>query len=150
MQLATKFNLVLITVLLIGFAIAGFSSYTILRKNARQEVLDRAGIMMESALAMRSYTVSEVRPLLAAQMKRQFLPQTVPAYAATKTFDKLRRVHPEYVYKEATLNPTNPRDRAVEWEADIIQAFRNQLDLKEMTGERETVHGRSLYFARPI
>ncbi|MDH3712684.1 MAG: DUF3365 domain-containing protein [Gammaproteobacteria bacterium] len=150
MKLATKFNLVLIFVLLLGFGVTGYSSYTILQKNAQAEIRDRAGIMMEAALAMRSYTVGEVRPLLAVQIKRKFLPQTVPAYAATQTFNKLRDAHPEYTYKEATLNPTNPRDRAVEWENDLIQEFRNNENRKELVGVRDTPSGQSLYFARPI
>jgi protein-histidine pros-kinase len=150
MKLATKFNLVLIVVLLIGFGVTGFSSFTILQKNARAEIRDRAGIMMEAASAMRSYTVGEVRPLLAVQNKRKFLPQTVPAYAATQTFNKLREAHPEYTYKEATLNPTNPRDRAVEWESDLIQEFRNNENRKEIVGIRDTPSGQSLYFARPM
>ena len=140
----------LILVLLASFGITGFSSYTILQKNARQEILDRASIMMEAALAMRKYTIGEVRPLLSVQIKRQFLPQTVPAYGATTTFNMLRDTHPEYTYKEATLNPTNPRDRAVEWENDIIRQFINNESLSELIGQRETPNGPSLYFARPI
>ena len=42
---------------------------------------------------------------------RTFLPQSLPAYAATEIFSTLRQQHPEYSYKEAVLNPTNPRDR---------------------------------------
>jgi hypothetical protein len=45
-------------------------------------------------------------------MDKQFLPQTVPAYAATETLAQLRKKYPNYDYKEATLNPTNPRDRS--------------------------------------
>lgn len=150
MKLALKFNLVLIFVLSLGAAATGYFSWEILQRNARQEIIDRAGIMMESATAMRSYTVKEIRPLLELQNKRNFLKQTVPAYAATKTFDKLREKHPEYAYKEATLNPTNPRDRAVAWEADLVQQFSDHPDKKEIFGERDTATGRSLYFARPI
>lgn len=150
MKLATKFNLVLIIVLLIGFAVTGFFSFTILQQNARAEIHDRAVIMMESALAMRHYTVEEIRPLLAVQIKRKFLPQVIPAYAATQTFNRLREAHPEYSYKEATLNPTNPRDRAVAWESDIIQEFRNNDKRREVVGIRDTPAGQSLYVARPI
>ncbi|HZO22894.1 MAG TPA: DUF3365 domain-containing protein, partial [Steroidobacteraceae bacterium] len=53
-------------------------------------------------------------------------------------------------YKEATLNPTNPRDRATDWEADLIQKFRNDAHTHEIVGERDTPTGRSLYMARPI
>jgi protein-histidine pros-kinase len=81
---------------------------------------------------------------------RAFLPQSVPAYAATEMFNTLRQQHPEYTYKEATLNPTNPRDRAVEWEADIVQQFRNNPTQPEIRGTRDTPTGRALYLAKPL
>ena len=92
----------------------------------------------------------QVKPLLETHMKYEFLPQTVPAYAATEQFNELRKKHPEYSYKEATLNPMNPRDRAADWESDIIQRFRNDAQAQEMVGERDTPMGKSLYLARPI
>lgn len=83
-------------------------------------------------------------------MKYTFLPQTVPAYSATEVLAVLSKNFPDYTYKEATLNPTNPRNRAVDWEADIVNRFRIQADNKEMVGEREAGTGRSLYIARPL
>lgn len=150
MKLTLKFNLVLILVFAIGLGITGVLSWNILQENARKEVIERAGLMMEAALAVRSYTVSEIRPLLALQMTKEFLPQSVPAYAATQSFSKLREKHPEYTYKEATLNPSNPRNRAVDWENDIVQEFRNNPDHQEIIGVRDTPTGQSLYLARPM
>jgi protein-histidine pros-kinase len=122
----------------------------VLQKHAREEVLTHAGMMMEAAMAIRGYTVKEIRPLLTLQMKREFLPQSVPSYAATQNFQAVREMYPEYTYKEASLNPTNPRDRATDWEADIIQIFRNEPETGEINGERVTPLGKSLYYARPI
>ena len=51
---------------------------------------------------------------------------------------------------EATLNPTNLRDRATDWEGDMMQQFRNDPQTREIIGERDTPMGRSLYLARPI
>lgn len=150
MKLTLKFNLVLILVFAIGLAITGWLSWRILQENARKEVIERAGLMMEAALAVRSYTVSEIRPLLALQMTKEFLPQSVPAYAATQSFTKLREKHPEYTYKEATLNPSNPRNRAVDWETDLVQEFRNNPERVEIIGVRNTPTGQSLYLARPM
>ncbi|TDJ62619.1 MAG: DUF3365 domain-containing protein [Proteobacteria bacterium] len=150
MKLTLKFNLVLIVVFSIGLAVTALLSWNILQGNAKKEVIERAGLMMESALAVRGYTVSEIRPLLRLQMKKVFVPQSVPAYAATQTFNKLREKHPQYAYKEATLNPSNPRNRAVDWEADIVQDFRNNPDHKEIIGVRKTPTGDSLYLARPM
>lgn len=150
MKLVVKFNLILIPLLLLGFVITGYILYTVLQRNARHEMQDRAAIMMEAALAMRSYTVKEIRPLLEVQNRRNFLPQTVSAYAATQLFNTLHEKHPEYTYKEATLNPTNPRDRAVDWESDIIQEFANDEKQEFMVGERDSATGPSLYFAKPL
>ncbi|MFQ5936244.1 MAG: DUF3365 domain-containing protein [Acidiferrobacterales bacterium] len=150
MKLSLKFNLVLILVFAVGLAVTGFLSWNILQENARKEVIDRAGLMMDAALAVRSYTVTEIKPLLALQMKKVFLSQSVPAYAATQAFNKVREKHPEFAYKEATLNPSNPRNRAVDWETDIVNAFRNQAELKEIIGVRTTPTGSALYLARPM
>lgn len=150
MKLTTKFNLALLAVFTPGLLAAGYVSYTVLHQHAREEVLNHAGMMMEAALAIRGYTVKEIRPLLTLQMKREFLPQSVPSYAATQNFNALRETRPEYTYKEAALNPTNPRDKAADWEADIIQTFRNNRDMTEVIGERDTPTGRSLFYARPI
>ncbi len=135
----------------IGAAIiAGYCCWSILEANARREVLAEAGLMMDSALATRAYTANEILPLLEQRVLESFPPQSIPFYAATQNFMKLRESHPEYAYKEATLNPTNPRDRATDWEADIIQRFRNDGTAQEVIGERDTPMGKSLYLARPI
>jgi protein-histidine pros-kinase len=150
MKLLVKFNLVLFLVFALGFVAVGYMTNRLLRDNAKKEILENARIMMEAALAVRGYTASEIKPLLDTQMKYSFLPQSVPAYSANQYFSKLRQKFPDYAYKEATLNPTNPINRATDWEADIVTAFRNSPDLKEVIGERETPNGPMLYMARPM
>jgi protein-histidine pros-kinase len=150
MKLILKFNLVFVLVFLAGLGAAGYVSWTLLQQNARDEIVQNARLVMETALSTRSYTSTQVQPLLVTQMKYTFLPQSVPAYSATEVLEGLKKNFPEYSYKEATLNPTNPRDRAADWEADIVQQFRGSSERKEIVGERETPTGRSLYIARPI
>ncbi len=153
MRLLAKFNLILGLVLGAGLALAAVISHQFLQNDAREEVLRQARLMMEAMRSARDYTTKQVKPLLVTQQEHQrsFLPQTVPAFAATENFAYLRTNYPDYSYKEATLNPTNPRDRAVDWEADITNTFRNHPGgAKELVGERDTPTGRSLYLARPI
>jgi HAMP domain-containing protein len=150
MGLRLKFNLVLLVVCVLGLAATGSVSWGLLQRNARDEVVRNANLMMEAALAIRSYTVTQVRPQLAVQLTQTFLPQTVPAFAATETLNQLKKNYPDYFYKEATLNPTNPRNRAADWEADLVQEFRNRATVTELVGERDTPTGRSLYIARPL
>jgi hypothetical protein len=80
----------------------------------------------------------------------EFFPQSIPFYASTETFNYFRTEYPAYSYKEAALNPTNPRDRTVDWEADVVNIFRNEPAKKEVVGHRETPEGPSLYFCVPI
>ena len=150
MGLRLKFNLALISLFVIGLTASGYVCYNLLQKNARDEVVRNAELMMQTALSIRSYTVKEVKPKLASQLQHTFLPQTVPAYAATETINKLREKYPEYSYKEATLNPTNPRNRAADWERSLVQDFMLDTGQKEIIGERNTELGRILYIARPI
>ncbi len=149
MGLRLKFNLVMLLVFVAGLGATGYISYELLHRNAREEVLRNAGVMMEASLSMRSYTVGQVRPNLPYDAEK-FLPQSVPAYAATEIMTLLRKKYPDYAYKEAALNPTNPRNRAVEWETDIVNSFRNEAARTEVSGVRETPTGRSLYLARPF
>jgi HAMP domain-containing protein len=152
MKLLAKFNLILILFLGAGWAIAAYVSHRFLMDNAREQVVRQAELMMESATSVRKYTSEQIKPLLEkTQMHTiRFLAQTVPAYGATTTFNNLRQSYPDYTYREATLNPTNLSDRAVDWESDIISNFRNHKDQKNLIGERDTPSGKSLFLSRPI
>jgi HAMP domain-containing protein len=149
-NLIWKFNAALIAIFAVGFALAAFISNSVLQANAREEVLQHARLMIEAASSTRNYTNAQVTPLLETQLKYKFLPQSVPFFAATEQFNDLRKKYPDYAYKEATLNPTNPRDHATDWEVDVVNLFRQNPTRLEVTGERDSPDGRSLYLARPM
>ncbi|HZR68931.1 MAG TPA: DUF3365 domain-containing protein [Burkholderiales bacterium] len=149
MGLRLKFNLALLAVFVPGIAISAYLSYNLLHKNAREEVLRNAGVMMEAALSMRAYTVGQVRDKL-AQKDDEFVKQSVPAFAASEMMNLLRKKYPDYSYKEAALNPTNPGNKAAAWEAEIVKAFDSDGDRGEISGVRVSEMGPSLYLARPF
>jgi protein-histidine pros-kinase len=152
MNLSLKFNLIFITVFGLGLAATVFIANRFLQDNAREETVQQARLMMESAGSTRNYTSTEIRPILERYQRANgvFYPETVPAFSAIKIFSYLRKTYPNYSYREATLNPTNPEDRAVDWESDIINVFRNDPTKLEFVGERDAPSGRSLFLAKPI
>ncbi len=150
MKLLLKFNLIFLLVFLLGLVGASLVARDLLQREAQENVAERARLLMEKANAVSIYTADQVRPLLDTQMKYTFLPQSVPAYSSAEVLQALQKSYPEYSFKSAMLNPTNPRDRAVAWEEDVIGQFKNTPDLKEFVGRRETPNGMSLYIARPI
>lgn len=150
MRLLAKLNLILFSVFIAGFLPTAWMTRELLRSNARDQAVDKARLMMQTAAAVRGYTIKQVKPLIADRLAEEFLPQSVPAYSATEVFTALRESNAEYSYKEATLNPTNPRNRTLEWEADIVEAFRGNPQRTEILGERDTPQGRSLFLGHPI
>jgi len=150
MKIRWKIDLAISGAFLVGLGLAGVGAYTILTKNALDDSLQNARIMIEGASAIRSYTAESIKPLLEQQMKVQFLPHSIPSYAAQTNFKMLHQKLPDYTYREPTLNPTNLNDRAIDWEADIINDFRNDAGKTESIITRDTPSGRFLTLARPL
>jgi protein-histidine pros-kinase len=150
MGLKAKFNLAMLVALLVGLGLAAAMSWRIVQDNARREVLQEAAIMMAQASAIRDYTAKEIEPLLADQIKLRFLPHTVPSWAAQTNLRTMAKQFPDYTYKEAALNPTNPADRATDWESGIIAEFARTPTLTEFTSTRDSPTGPLLSISRPI
>ena len=150
MKIRWKIDLAMAGAFLIGLALAGFGAYQILRKNALEDSLQNARIIMEEASADRAYTADSIKPLLEQQMKVQFLPHSIPSFSALNIFKIVRQKLPEYTYREPTLNPTNLNDRAIDWEADIINSFRDDASKGETMINRDTPGGQFLVLACPL
>ncbi len=150
MKLTTKINLILAAAFLVGISLVGVNSYLLTEDNALRQVTDQAELIMQKALAVRSYTVNEIRPAINDNGSSKFHPQTIPAYGATQTLNLVREKRPDYSYKEAVFNPTNPRDKATPAEEAIINRFITDPGLTRLVGS-EVINGvKSLYISYPI
>ncbi|MCH8614845.1 DUF3365 domain-containing protein [Sphingomonas sp. SM33] len=150
MGIRTKFNLLMLAIAAVGAGFFALAAEPLVRAVAQEEVLQSARIMMESAAGARKYTAEEITPLLKARMTHQFYPQAVSAYAAKQSTEVIRTGYPDYTYREAALNPTNPEDRATDWEADIINDFKAHREKTEIALQRSTPTGQFTVLARPI
>ena len=150
MGLRAKFNLLMLAVAIIGAGLFALAAEPLVNAVAREEVLQGSRIMMESAAGARKYTSEQIAPILKSQIGQHFYPQSVSAYAAKRNFDVIHEKFPDYMYREAALNPTNPQDRATDWEADIINDFRGHPGKEEDSFVRSTATGPMLELARPL
>jgi HAMP domain-containing protein len=150
MKLLVKFNLLYVLVMALGIGTSAVITRNLLQNQAQEEVVNNARLLIDKANAVRSYTAGQIQGLLETQMKYEFLPQSVPSYSAVEVLGTLKTKYPDFFYKEATLNPTNPRDRATGWEVDVVNQFRSDTSRKEFIGQRDTPAGPSLYVARPL
>lgn len=150
MGLRAKFNLLMLAVAIAGVALFALAAEPLVNAVAREEVLQSSRIMMESAAGARKYTSEQIAPILKPEIGQHFYPQSVSAYAAKRNFDVIHTKFPDYSYREAALNPTNPQDRATDWEADIINDFRSHPTKEENSFVRSTATGPMLELARPL
>ena len=150
MNLRTKINLILSATFLFALLLVGINAYLLTEDNALQQVTDQAELIMQEALAVRSYTVNEIRPLLSQNNDGKFHPQTVPAYSATQIANLLRQSRPNYSYREAVFNPTNPRDQATPAEEEIIRQFIADPDLTKLVVSQEVNGIKTLRISYPI
>lgn len=154
LKLGMKLNFILLIVFLVIVTINGLILSTVLQSNAEAEVTRKALVLIETMDSVRDYTRLQVNPELADRLEQedQFLPQTVPGYSAREVFEYLRQreAYTDFFYKEATLNPTNLRDKADKFETAIVEDFRQDPDLKTRSGFRSLESGDLFYVARPI
>jgi hypothetical protein len=145
LRLSGKFNLTFLTAFLVCILLSGLTLSSILSRNTESQTVAKAQIMLQTMDSIRNYTTTQVAPELAPRIEKEteFLPQTVPGYSAREVFENFRskREYSEFFYKEATINPTNLRDKSDAFETELVEQFRSDLKTKELTGFRPFISG---------
>ncbi|BAZ09156.1 integral membrane sensor hybrid histidine kinase [Calothrix sp. NIES-4071] len=154
LKLGNKFTLLLLLVFLGGIIISGFTLSSAMRRKAEDEVTTKTEILTQVMNSVRNYTAKNIRPLLQDKVKTEirFVAEVVPAFSANKVFENFK-TKPEYnsfIYKEATLNPTNLNDKVDEFEKVILEQFRTQPDVKRTNGYRAKNGEQLFYIAQPL
>lgn len=151
MRIETRLTFSLVFCLSLGLAISAFISFQLESRQAKEEVKQKADMLLETGLAIRSYTTEEVAPTLRLlQGDMGFNVQQVPSFSAQNAIRRLEKKYPDYQYREPSLNPTNVKDRANDWEVGLIRDFQAKPDLKEVSAEFGDSGDRRFYVARPI
>jgi hypothetical protein len=120
-------------------------------KDARSSVRRGFQLAQQRAIEAQQRLIESMKDKPGELLDNEFHPQSVPAFAATEIFGYLREKFPDFFYKEATLNPTNPRNRSTDWETDVVNQFRAAPESAlEFISTQETPSGTSLFLARPI
>lgn len=154
LKLGSKFNLLLIIVFVTGISLSGLTLSWVLQQRAQAEITAKALLLIQTMNSVRDYTSNHIAPLLSPKLETEpvFIPETVPAYSATEVFQSFRQNedYKGFFYKEATLNPTNLRDKADSFEKQLIERFRAEPNTKEISDFRTLPGGRVFYIARPL
>lgn len=147
--------MLLSAVFVVGTIVGGISLWEVLTFSAQNQITSESVAFIETMSSVRNYTSNNVAPLLADEMEQQtrFVAETVPAFSAREVFEHFRQrneEHANFLYKEATLNPTNPRDQADAFETSIVEQMRSDASLTELSGFRSLNGQQLFYIARPL
>jgi HAMP domain-containing protein len=103
---------------------------------------------------VRTYTSEHVNPLLQEELQteEQFISASVPAFSARQAFENLRSraEYSQFRYKEASTNPTQPLDRADEFEAQMLDVFHDDPSVQELSGFTMRDGIQVFYIIRPL
>jgi HAMP domain-containing protein len=153
LKLRQKFTILLLSILFVGLTLIGGALAAVLKQDTENQISTTAMILIETMNSVRDYTSTQIQPELSERLELEFLPQTVPAYSAREVFERLRQKDNQYrdfFYKEATLNPTNLRDKADKFEHELVNKFIDNQNITELTGFRSVPSGNLFYIARPL
>lgn len=154
LNLEAKFNVFLAIVFIVGSIVSGSLLFKVLEQHAEAEVSSKAELIIQTMNSVRDYTSGNIAPLLNPRLEtdQTFIPETIPAFSATEVFQKLRRneAYRSFFYKEATLNPTNLRDKVDSFENTLVERFRNEAATKKLSGFRDLPGGKIFYIAHPL
>lgn len=154
LKLATKFTLLLSIVFLVTVFMSGFALSKALEQRAGDEVNYRGQVLLQMLNSVTNYTNNRITPLLSSTSaeKAEFTPEIVPSFSAREVFENLRS-HKEYanfLYKDATINPTNLRDKADGFEKNLIEQFKQNPKLETLSGFRNLFGEQLFYSSRPL
>lgn len=153
-RLGTKFTIALLLFFVAGIVFSWLALSRSLTQFAKDQVNAKSEILIGTMNAVRHYTSNNVNPLLAPDLETEavFISESVPAFSAREVFETFREneEYRTFFYKEATLNPTNPRDLADPFEVELVNEFREDSGLTELSGFR-TLNGEEVFYtARPL
>ncbi|MEM1254880.1 MAG: DUF3365 domain-containing protein [Cyanobacteria bacterium P01_H01_bin.21] len=153
-NLWAKFSLFLFLVWLVvsGSTIVVLSQH--LNAHAEQAVKERADILLTSMQSVRDYTRDHVQPLLKDSSEMGFFVQeSIPNFAARTVFADFQQqdvLLEDFLYKEATPNPTNPTDLADSFETIIFNQLRQLSKPQDLSGYRSLDGKKLFYMAQPL
>lgn len=153
-KLATKFTLLLLLVFVGAIGISGLVLSKALAQKAEGEIDYRSQLLSDTMNSVRNFTNTRVSPLLMPLVETQptFIPEAIPAYTVREVFEGLRKneEYRDFFYKDAVLNPTNLRDKADEFETQLVERFQKEPGLKTISGFRDSFDEQLFYSARPF
>ena len=127
MSIRIRFLFIIGTLSLLAALCLAFMSYRFSVNNAMREAKNTGSLIFNFIDASRMYFRDHQRPLIMELVEEdRFLPEIMSGFTLTRgVWDKFSQKVPDYIFKQATVDPLYPPNKADEQELKIIDLFRN-------------------------
>ncbi|RJX25666.1 MAG: DUF3365 domain-containing protein [Desulfurivibrio sp.] len=137
---------------LIATLLIGAASYKLTERNAISEAKNKGQLLFHYILAYRQYFKSQQRALVMELVEEnRFYPELMSGFVVTRgIWEVFKEENKGYDFKQATLDPLYPPNKADSDEIRMIGAFRQNPDLQMLEGVLDKNGERFFYLAYPI
>ena len=112
-------------ILIGGGLILSLLSFWNTRRLLMAEAMDKSEVLLQEVEAIRSYVKKELRPKMTSiHGDDAFIIEAMSStYISTTIMDSFARAMPDYVYRRASVNPLNKKNRADLFEEEMLDWF---------------------------
>ncbi|MGB3211804.1 MAG: DUF3365 domain-containing protein [Desulforhopalus sp.] len=152
MSIRVRFISIIVICSLLATVALAFLSYRFTVKGSLDEARKKGTIVSTFIESSRMFYRNEQRPIVMKIVdKDRFYPNLMSGFALTRgVWDEFTKKLPDYRFKQATLDPLYPPNKADRDEIALIAEFDRNKDLKIKEGILKKNGESFLYFARPI
>ncbi len=131
----------------LAIGVLGFTSYRLSMNNALAEAKIKSDIVMNYAMASREFTRATQSPLVRQLVEPdRFYPEIMSGFATARgIYEEFEKTYPGYIFRQASLDPLHPSNKADAEEVQIIQKFIDNPDLKNDEG-RLVRNGQDVFY----
>ncbi len=152
MSLRVRFIVVIGILSIIASVVLAFASYQFSVKNATANAKDQGAIVFTMLESSRLYFKREQWPLVTELVEDdRFYPQIMSGFVMTRgVWEIFEKRFPGYKFKQATLDPLYPSNKADVDELKMIAFFEADKSIEDIEGMIKKDGRQFYYFAKPV
>ena len=130
----------------------GATSYKFSVDNALAEAKSKGHLVFDYLQSSRIYFKSQQRPLIMEHVARgTFIPELMSGFTLTRgVWSEFQKKNKDYLFKQATIDPLHPDNKADKFDLVIIDKFRKNQNMKQAEGVIDKNGASYFYYAEPI
>lgn len=151
MGLRKRFFVILVLIFVVSLPIMVGGSYFVLRSNIDAETLEKARLYLTTIESVRKQIGKVTRPAVMAKLQNEFVREAMStSFNARGVAERVQEVFADYAFRHASLNPRHAPNKADFFESRLIENFKRDREIKQLSGYVEKDGREFFYVAKPV